>query len=603
MGAINHSGTGHTLDFSSLPSNFSVDFYPDMDRVLISDGTSNFTIGDGGFGGAADATSGGTTQPNYFTNVVGSDGADVIDASGGNDTLSGGGGDDFLSGHAGNDNLRGGEGSDQLVGGDDSLFGNEGDDTLVGGAGDDLLQGEEGNDSIVGGAGDDTVNISDFAENDSIDGGESAGDSDALIFVSATPVSLNFTTLENGSYAYSCGGGASGTFTNVEHFEGGAGRDTLDFSALDSAITVTFTGDTSGTISNSTGTITFGNVESMFLSEGADVVDATATHSGVFGDAPGVDIEGRGGDDTLLGGRGGDTIDGGIGADQISGDYGDDFLSGGSGADSLVGGDGNDSIIGGEGADTILGGDEADSLYGGSGNDDIQADEGADLIFADAILLDLSEHVSGPSDSTTNLTVVNSAGGPIELWWVNWSGLPEQYATIEAGAAHVQFTFEEHNWVLRDTDGNFLKLNEGAPTQTVNYGVEGLGDVIDGGTDNDTIFGQFGNDTIEGGAGNDSIEAGVGDDSILGGDGNDTLIGAAGNDSLQGADGNDFIEGGTGNDTLSGGEGTDTLLGGDGGDSVYGDAGEDTLQTSTGADRLDGGGDADTFLANSDMGQ
>ena len=67
-----------------------------------------------------------------------------------------------------------------------------------------------------------------------------------------------------------------------------------------------------------------------------------------------MEIEGRGGNDSLTGGTGGaDTIDGGAGADmhRRCGD-GDDTIDGGAGADMLTGGGGNDTFMWGNG-DTI----------------------------------------------------------------------------------------------------------------------------------------------------------------------------------------------------------------------------------------------------------
>ncbi|OYU18874.1 MAG: hypothetical protein CFE34_08385, partial [Rhodobacteraceae bacterium PARR1] len=82
-----------------------------------------------------------------------------------------------------------------------------------------------------------------------------------------------------------------------------------------------------------------------------------------------------------------------------------------------------------------------------------------------------------------------------------------------------------------------------------------------------------GADTVDASAttGGVNVAAGGGNDSLIGGAGRDTLAGDAGNDTLSGATGNDSLSGGAGNDLLSGGEGADTLTGGDGNDLLTGD--------------------------------
>jgi Ca2+-binding RTX toxin-like protein len=78
-------------------------------------------------------------------------------------------------------------------------------------------------------------------------------------------------------------------------------------------------------------------------------------------------------------------------------------------------------------------------------------------------------------------------------------------------------------------------------TVTVNA-VDVLGDLLNGGVGNDTIFGSFANDTILGGSGHDLADGGAGDDRIQGQGGNDTLIGGGGVDILDGGDGRDLLQ-------------------------------------------------------------
>ncbi len=125
---------------------------------------------------------------------------------------------------------------------------------------------------------------------------------------------------------------------------------------------------------------------------------------------PGDDvIAGGGGDDSLDGGAGGDLLSGGPGADRLSyaarsapiavtlddrrGDgeagEGDDALSdienidGGSAGDVIVGGSAPNRFSGGRGDDALIGGEGADSLAGDSGADAIDGGPGTDRLYTD----------------------------------------------------------------------------------------------------------------------------------------------------------------------------------------------------------------------------
>ena len=84
--------------------------------------------------------------------------------------------------------------------------------------------------------------------------------------------------------------------------------------------------------------------------------------------------------DTQTGTAGRDTLKGGSGDDVISGRGGDDVLNGGSGDDTLSGGDGDDVLGGGSGDDLLSGGDGDDVLGGGSGDDRLDGGDGDDVM-------------------------------------------------------------------------------------------------------------------------------------------------------------------------------------------------------------------------------
>lgn len=127
--------------------------------------------------------------------ITGTTGDDLVLAGAGNDQVSLGRGNDILLSGLGNDVAEGGQDSDLMSGGagNDRLSGGIGDDVLAGNSGDDWLEGGFGGDALIDGLGSDTL----F-------GG--AGDD----FFFATLAQLL--------------GGSAG---DVDHFEGGAGFDTL----------------------------------------------------------------------------------------------------------------------------------------------------------------------------------------------------------------------------------------------------------------------------------------------------------------------------------------------------------------------------------------
>ncbi|MDO6764470.1 retention module-containing protein [Agarivorans sp. 1_MG-2023] len=92
-----------------------------------------------------------------------------------------------------------------------------------------------------------------------------------------------------------------------------------------------------------------------------DVIDtATAELIGVHGNS----VDGRDGDEVLVGNESANTITGEAGDDALVGYAGDDQLEGGEGADLLIGGQGNDVLIGGDDSDMFawLDGDDQGTI-------------------------------------------------------------------------------------------------------------------------------------------------------------------------------------------------------------------------------------------------
>lgn len=145
-------------------------------------------------------------------------------------------------------------------------------------------------------------------------------------------------------------------------------------------------------------------------------------------------------------------------------------------------------------------------------------------------------------------------------------------------------------------------FNEGSPTtpgtgQKVTLsGMNRFSDVLDGGSDTDTLQLTGGNDAyflhdafsgFSAGValaadtrGQASAARGLSIEQILAGAGDDLIDLTSANYSIAGV----TVDGGTGNDTLWGNAGNDTLLGSDGSDTLFGGAGNDALTGGAGAD-------------------
>ena len=260
--------------------------------------------------------------------IVATDGNDTLEGGEGNDTLYGGNDNDSLDGGTGDDSMDGGTGNDTLIGGDgaDTIAGGDGDDyiegglgndylttglgndTLIGGEGDDTLKNSAGDDSLVGGVGNDSIVATDG--NDTLEGGDGNdtmyGGNHNDLLVGGAGDDLMFGEADADVFQMSDGFG-NDTLTGGE---AGVDYDTVDMSAVTTGVSVTYTGNEAGTITDGADTITFSEIEALTLTDQADVVDASA-------DASGVKIDSGAGDDTIKMGAGDDSITSGAGYDQM----------------------------------------------------------------------------------------------------------------------------------------------------------------------------------------------------------------------------------------------------------------------------------------------
>lgn len=132
--------------------------------------------------------------------------------------------------------------------------------------------------------------------------------------------------------------------------------------------------------------------------------------------------------------------------------------------------------------------------------------------------------------------------------------------SLTGGAGFQELRGYYGNDTLRGGDGNDRLSGYTGNSTTANPTTAYTDDdLLDGGAGDDLLRGDFGNDTLLGGSGNDTLQGGADNDSLLGDSGNDTLEGGAGNDSLSGGVGHDYLKGGAGNDLMDGGDHNDTV--------------------------------------------
>jgi Ca2+-binding RTX toxin-like protein len=342
------------------------------------------------------------------------------DSTSGNDTLNGLAGNDSLVGGSLDDNLSGGNGNDTLDGGTEN-------DILKGDAGTDTFKGNQGNDSIDGGDSIDTADYSQLGkitlssvgtiqkagglgqdqlfkvENIIANANVANNTIDASQALSGISITANLETQSFAANNIPVLGTLRFTVVNFDDvigtnandsivgdnqnnrlsgnngndtLNGGLGTDTLngglgdDTYIVDSAVDTITEAANSGTDTvRSSVTYTLSdNLENLTLT-GTSAINGTGNslNNTIFGtNLSSNTLNGRAGDDSLIGGSGNDIL---------NGEDGDDLLRGGIDNDRLNGGSGNDVFIsvfaGGFTGGNVLppGLGEIDTLTGGTGAD------------------------------------------------------------------------------------------------------------------------------------------------------------------------------------------------------------------------------------------
>ncbi|MDB9522562.1 lectin-like protein, partial [Dolichospermum circinale CS-1225] len=309
--------------------------------------------------------------------------------------------------------------------------------------------------------------------------------------------------------------------------DGGAGYDQVNYSQNAVGISITSSNSTNfKTVESVTGTVYNDTINFSDLQVAPD-------------DGLPINLEGRAGNDSLVGSQYQDVIDGEDGNDTLIGGAGSDILKGGAGDDILNPGYSQGST---------------DTVDGGNGNDLLQVD------YSNKTSASVGIHL-GFQNNNVIYHRAGTNGDNYEL--VKFSDI-ERFDIIGT----------QYDDVFEGRSGN---------------------DTFNGGAGNDILNGGAGNDILNGGAGNDTLNGGLGDDIYIVdsatdtvtenvGEGTDiiqssvtytiaanvenlTLTGTAASNGT-GNELNNVITGNSANNILDGGAGIDTLIGGLG-DDIY----------------------------------
>lgn len=215
---------------------------------------------------------------------------------------------------------------------------------------------------------------------------------------------------------------------------------------------------------------------------------------------------------------------------------------------------GDENLIGTTYADTLLGLDGNDTLDGGLGADWLQGDAGTDTLILTPDSVWSSAYVGFNEGSPTS----QGTGQRVVLLGMNRFG-----DVLDGGSDTdtLQLTNDNDAYFLHDAFSGFTAgvalasdvrgQASAARGLSIEQILAGAGDdLIDLTSANYSIAGV----TVDGGSGNDILWGNAGNDTLLGGDGNDTLFGGAGNDVLTGGIGADvfqFVHSGGGIDQIS----------------------------------------------------
>ena len=482
--------------------------------------------------------------------VTGSDGDNVIIGSSGNDSIDGGAGNDTIIGGLGADTLQGGTDNDRFLLASTAEF--AAGEIIDGGLGTDTLR-YTGNAAA-------TLTLTNLVSNiEQVELANAAGLSTGLatINVNAAAVTSNGMTLvgNNGANVLTgtsqtdtlIGNGGNDVIvigTAADHgggevITGGAGTDVIRFTSV--------TGGEELTLSAGV------TVESVVIANAAGVTTGTTA---LDVDASAVVSNGL-------------TLIGNAGANILTGTGLDDVLKGGGGDDVLTGGLGNNKLFGGGGDDSFFVNSPTDVVSEGLAT-------GTDTVFssmnytlgANLENLELTgvDSLNGTGNELKNILTGNNGNNQL-------SGLAGK-DTLTGGAGNDTLNGGAGADTLQGEAGDDLVLLASAAQFAV-------GEVIDGGTDTDTV--RF-TSTV---AGTLTLSANVIDVErveIANAAGLTTGLAAINVNAAAVANGLTIL-GNNGANVLTGTSQADTLTGNGGNDTLRGGLGDDTYQVDRGDGR------------------
>lgn len=365
------------------------------------------------------------------------------------------------------------------------LYGQGGHDTITGGSGNDIILGGDGNDVMGGGGGNDLFRPG--IGNDTVN-----GTSDSVSFID---VQAGLTiSLVSGT---ATGTGVNTTMTGILNVDGTNFNDVI-------------TGDANANALNGKGGddwITgLGANDILFGGAGIDTLDYSASPTGVTarigaGAGPGIGGHAAGDNpaefENLIGSMFSDVLEGSTGVNIINGLDGNDVIHGLQGNDTIDGGDGNDAIYGG-----VVGGTDQDTMIGGNGNDTFYADA-SDIDGGGLLLV-----TPGAGTDTVNARALTIA----LVSWILPNGLENANGTNQndilngsgVSNAIVISGFGGADSITGGSGADFLYGGDGADTILGGSGIDRLfggndNDFLDGGNDGsqDFLTGNAGTDTGE----------------------------------------------------------------------------------------------------------
>ena len=442
-------------------------------------------------------------------------------------------------------------------------------DSLVAGNGVNLVVGGEGADTITLGDGDNVA----LGDSGSINH-DTRGATPIITGVSRTHADDGVDTITVGNGDNVIVGGGAGDIIGTGTGDNAILGDSGDIASSDAQLQLRSLDAGTGGADRVT---TQGGDDHVILGDDADIANLGDGDNRVLGDSGtitsgpvplGIITSGTGtgnGADQITTGTGADAIIGGLGADVIHGGSGDNVVIGDFGTiqvdpgkKAIVAHRAETSGAGTGDGDQITTLEGADVILGGGGADTVRAGDGADVILGDDGLWE-SSHVDGLGGvaSTIRATgdndrIFGEAGNDLIL-----GNLGDDYIEVGAGED-----------VALGDDGIATFRNH-TDVETVV-----LTNLVLGGADTITAAGLSGDNILIGNAGGDVITGGTSDDTIAG----DivTLLFESYLNVLPGQSAHDRIIQMTGqrpdigyNDVLNGDAGNDILMGGFGADSIH----------------------------------